>query len=295
MVTLPLSTQRIVATLHPAFAARGMHVFLPEIQRVIKRAANDARGASLVPLIRPQDIILEPTPEEFAAVLNSPKVVIDVETTYDRPRRILLCGVSSSQGCAVAPWEEPYISQVSKVLMDDNVTKVGHNFAFDIGAFREAGLEIRGPVFDTIQVGALLWPPPSRKKSSGGKGDIRWLALSSCVLRVLAGVAYWKEPDNPATQSFYKGGWPDVPAHLYEALYCGLDCIYTGLLADCERRLLRVERLEGLYYTIVAPAGSVLCRMEGRGMLIDVKKRDSLRLECIETIEREEEKVQKMG
>jgi len=276
---------------------KGMPQFRDEIRRVIRRAANWSRGTGTAP--RRPDVRF-PTPEQLEAALAGSKCVsIDVETAsdghggYDQ-EKITICGIAPRElnRAYVVPWTDEYIGIITDVLQSREILKVGHNFAYDMRAFRAYGIEPAWPVVDTIQAGALLWPPQPRSRAVSGAGDVRWLALAACVLRVVDGVPYWKEPSTPAARAIYRTAWPDIPDHLHGMLYCALDAYYTGLLWEAEAELLTEQQMMKLFREIVAPAGLVLSKLESRGMLIDPELRDHLYTETEQHIWTLTEKVE---
>lgn len=285
MIILPSTVETVVATLHPAFAMRGSPQFRDEIRRVILRASNRARGEGK--LWRP-DVVF-PSPDELERALDdASSVAIDVETAgLDRPEDITIAGLAPIGGSVTyaVPWTGEYREIVAHVLQSPRTIKVGHNFAFDMRAFRAYGIEPEWPVYDTIQAAALLWPPRPRRKVDGQMGSIRWLALAACVLRVIDGVPMWKHPSFDATKALYFTTWPEVPEWRHPFLYCALDAYYTGLLWLAESELLRETGMWGLFNKVVATAGLTLSRVESRGMLIDIPARDAMIDETEEQIE----------
>lgn len=254
---------------------RGNPQFRNEIRRTILRAANAARGN--VTLRRP-DVVF-PTPDALDDALDGCRAIaIDVETAgLDRPTDITIVGLAplGSRVTYAVPWAGEYREIIASILQSDRVLKIGHNFAFDMRAFRAYGIEPEWPVYDTIQAGALLWPPRPRRKADGQMGSIRWLALAACVLRCVDGVAMWKRPATEAAKALYGATWPEVPPWRHPFLYCALDAYYTGLLWLAEQELLGQAGMDGLFTRIVAPAGLTLSRVESRGMLIDPVARDA--------------------
>jgi DNA polymerase I-like protein with 3'-5' exonuclease and polymerase domains len=273
MLHLPDSVESVVASLHPAFAMRGMPQFRDEIRRAIRRAANWSRGEGK--FRRPR--VRFPASDDFAdAIRGSGPLAIDVETD-GLSDRITICGVAPlhTDMAYVVPWEADYISIMKEVLESKRV-KIGHNFSFDMKAFRAYGIEPQWPVVDTIQAASLVWPPQSRSRQGDGGGDVRWLGLAQCVLRVVDGVPFWKQPGTDAAKAIYRASWPEVPDWQHGWLYCGLDAFYDGLLWLAEQQLLKEMGLWDLFTRIVAPAGLVASRMECRGLLVDPDRRQRM-------------------
>jgi DNA polymerase I-like protein with 3'-5' exonuclease and polymerase domains len=181
----------------------------------------------------------------------------------------------------VVPWRDEYRDIVEDLLRDKSKTKIGHNFAFDCAAFRAHGVREAGPNYDTLQAAALLWPPQPRSKADARQGKARlkfkFYSLAACALRVLDGIAYWKEPNDPYQTAFYEAAFPDAHPTHHDELYCALDVIYTFRLWEAEAELLKREGMFDLFTKIVAPASVTLHALEERGMYLDTKVRDCLR------------------
>jgi DNA polymerase I-like protein with 3'-5' exonuclease and polymerase domains len=254
---------------------RGNPQFKDEIRRVILRAANWARGVGNLDLRRPD--VLFPTPEELERAMDDVTAVsIDIETNGLDSDTITIVGLApiGSTVAYVVPWSGDYRWLLQGIMQSPAITKIGHNFAFDMKAFRAYRIEPAWPVHDTIQAGALLWPPRPRKKAGPETSQVRWLALAACALRCLDGVPMWKQPWAPAAKALYAASWPEVPEWQQGMLYCGLDAYYTGILWQAQMELLKANGMLALFRDIVAPAGFALSQIEARGMLIDIPARD---------------------
>lgn len=248
-IPLPPQLHSIIITLHPAFALHGKPQFRPFIKSVLGRASRWALAEDGP--TRPHDgINLTPTVDEtdrllMDADLAGAPVVIDVETPMDNGSHIDLCGVSAGGRVHVFPWTTEHQHLIRDWARQPGVM-VGHNISFDLKALAAYGIR-PGPkrkVVDTIVAGALLWPPNKEVKKT------RWLALSTCVMRVLDGVGYWKtvpRKNKPPILTFrdamYRASWPMLAEWQYPRLYCALDCLYTGRLWAAQRQLLQTEQM----------------------------------------------------
>ena len=281
MLVLPEKVHTVAASVHPAYAMRGLPQMFPGIYHAVARAKRWAwkdEGPE-----RNFTFSLSPSPAALAQLLEAvpagTTVAVDVETPDDQPHKVELCGVATGPSTALCfPWTGDYIQVARDFLSRKDIIKVGHNFAFDQRAIRASGADVAFPMVDTIQAGALLWPPYKEVKKR------RWLALATCVTRVIDGVAYWKDADNPRTRAVFKVAYPRIPDFLHPRLYCALDCIYTLQLWHIERRLLDDEGMLKLYTDAIAPAAPVLVHMEETGMPIDEVLRGKLKLETEKAI-----------
>lgn len=296
---LPPNAHTVVATLHPAFAMRGLSQLKGSIRTAIGRARTWSFRNS--PPERGFNFYPNPTPNALAdALAATSRFVVDVETPRDAHKRITLCGVATATDSAfVVKWEEPYISIIKAALESPTRTKLGHNLSFDAQAFRAYDITLAWPIGDTIEAASLLWPPQPKSKQDERAGKVtakmKTLSLAACALRVFDNVAYWKEVDrNPQVEALYSAAWPQIPRGLYPWLYCANDCIITFRLWVALSELLKQEGLFELFTTIVAPASVVLHKMEHTGILLDVDRRDMLREECRTTIARADAKVKEL-
>lgn len=284
LLRLPPQVHTVVCSLHPSYAMHGNPQAWGMIYQAIQRArkwSNRDEGPS-----RKMRFLLDPTPEELREVLrggagcigghnfaydqlaflangcelqtrpNGPFWLVDIETPGEGQETVIeLVGVSTEPDFAVVfPWISPYIE-----------------------IFREA---TRGPeqrLVNTIDAGALIWPPTSRKVVKTGKEQkMPWLSLAMCVARVREDAPYWKDCDDSRTRAFYRTAFPDVPDYQHRRLYCALDCIYNRQLWAEQVPALRQLGVWPLYTNVVAPAGPVFVRMEARGVKIDAAKRAEL-------------------
>lgn len=273
MINLPLSIKALVVSLHPSHAFRGMPQLLPQIQRTIKRA----RQISTFGVQRPAvSVKFAKTAEQVRDYLraNPGPVSIDIETPGKHDSKtITIVGLSAAPGTGIVfRWNEEFADVMAELLQDPGRLKLGHNFAFDQHAFIANGIDPVLPVADTIVAEAALYPPFKEAKKR------RWLALSTCIARHVAGWPYHKEPYIERTKALYRVWFPDVPEGMYPLLYCALDAIGTLLLWNQQKEKLRRAGMWTLFTEVLCPAAFELVRMEDRGIPID----DDKRLEIIE-------------
>src|SRR5262249_35784751 len=142
----------------------GFHRFLDEIEDIAAppEAAWDTTAYQSID-----------TPEKLrdfvAELAKQPKVSVDTETTHLDPLRASLVGLSFSwkEGEAhYLPVRGPFgdkildpaatLEALRQVLTDPNIEKVGQNLKYDMLVLKRAGLEIAGPVTDTMILSYLL-------------------------------------------------------------------------------------------------------------------------------------------
>lgn len=270
-----------MSTLHPAFAMRGM----PQAWTGIYTALGRAKRWSQSPVgpTRNWKFILDPTPEELKAYLDTRHVwkemAVDVETPRDNPTHITICGIGIEPFTAILfPWREPFISIARPALQDPTVVKSGHNFGYDELAFMAYECDVAWPIWNTIEAESLLNPPYKEAKKR------RWLSLKpTCLVRYYDGVPFFGSHNNnigaaedPITRAFFRVAFPDVPDWLHERLYCGMDVIWTRLLRIAQRKALIKAGMLNVMLKYVAPAHPTIVRMERRGLPVDEKRRGEM-------------------
>lgn len=243
-LALPDPVHSLSASLHPAFALRGFPQFLPFIYTSIGRAVYWSRSPD--PPQRAYDLTLLDDQKKLTEVCcgASPGdvIAVDVETPEGKPTHIDICSLawSSTEGLCFT-WNLTNQSIVRSLLENPSIIKVGHNFGYDIRAFKAQGIQVQGPCMDTMDMCALLWPQPTTK-TEGGAG-FPWHSLSACTLRVIEDFAYWKRPDTPATRSFYRAAFPRVDDWKHARLYCTLDSLMTKRLFHVTREMLKLQEM----------------------------------------------------
>lgn len=91
----------------------------------------------------------------------------DIETTSKDPRACCIVGIAFSsqkhQGAYVAfPAEreaqDPILEEFRELLTRPDITKVGHNLKYDLTVLRRHGIEVAGPLVDTMLASYLIDP-----------------------------------------------------------------------------------------------------------------------------------------
>jgi DNA polymerase I-like protein with 3'-5' exonuclease and polymerase domains len=286
VINLPLSIKALVVSLHPSHAFKGMPQLLPQIQRTIKRARQITAFGVQRPAV---NVIFAKRSEQVREYLraNPGPISIDIETPGKHDSKtITIVGLSAGPGTGIVfRWNEDFADVMAEVLQDPKRLKLGHNFAFDQHAFIANGIDPVLPVADTIVAEAALYPPFKEAKKR------RWLALSTCIARHVAGWPYHKEPYTERTKALYRVWFPDVPEALYPLLYCALDAIGTLLLWNQQKEKLKRAGMWTLFTEVLCPAAFEIVRMEDRGIPIDDEKRLRIIGECDDAITKLTQKV----
>jgi len=270
---LPQSLTNISVSFHPSHAMLGMPQLWPSIYAAIRRC-KQASWAGETPR-REWTFTLTPSVQDLkkylGPVVGAIPIAVDIETPMEEHTKIELVGVSVTPGTAFSfPWTAEFIDAFGPYLEGPRPI-IGHNLAFDHLGFLAYELSVKGPNIDTIQVQSLITPPFAEAKKR------RWLALSTCVLRVLSETPYWKDFNDPRTEAFYKVAFPDVPHWLYPRLYNAMDVMFTLKLWLAQRELLDREGMLALFRDFVMPAAPVLVRMQDFGFRVHEPTRKEMR------------------
>lgn len=245
--------------------ACGFHRFLDEIAAETKseEAAWDYSGYRVVD-----------TPEAFSAFLDDlrrqPKFCLDTETTALDPLRAHLVGYAFSWEAGRAyylPVRGPEGSRVldpaatlealRPVLADPATEKVGQNLKYDMLVLRRAGVEIGGPVTDTMVLSYLL---------ESGERNHNLDELSRRLLN---------HTTVPITELIGKGKSQlrmDQVDVAKVTAYAGEDADAAWRLEAILAAKVREEGLWDLYAEVERPLIGILAAMEAAGVKVDVDR-----------------------
>ncbi len=231
------------------------------------------------------------TPESFAEFLiqldTQPRFALDTETTDLDPLRAQLVGLSFCWNPGEAwyiPVKGPLGSKTLNVedvldglrpiLTDPNRELVGQNLKYDLLVLNRPGLELAGPITDTMILSYLL--------ESGERNH----NLDELSRRLLDHAMI------PISDLIGKGknqrGMDQVPTEQVAA-YAGEDADAAWRLDAILRPRVEAEGMGDLYATLERPLINILARMEANGVKVDIKRLKTLsdefadRLETIKT------------
>ncbi len=207
--------------------------------------------------------------EQFIAELRQqPRFCVDTETTGLDPLRSDLVGMSFCWKAGDAyylPFRGPLWSKLldpvaalqalRPILADDQVEKVGQNVKYDMLALLRAGLELAGPVTDTMLLSYLL---------ESGERNHNLDQLSERLL---------DHKMIPITDLIGKGkkqGRMDQVEVARVAQYAAEDADATWRIEQILAPKVRAEGLWGLYADLERPLIAVLAGMEAAGIKVDV-------------------------
>ncbi|MGC8642894.1 MAG: DNA polymerase I [Isosphaeraceae bacterium] len=241
----------------------GFHGFLRELDSTEPDKQQTAWEATYHTIDTPELF------QEFLAELaRQPRFCIDTETTDLDPLRASLVGISACWKSGEAyylPVRGPIHCQVldpsmvleglKPLLSNSSIEKVGQNIKYDMLALGRAGVEIRGPITDTMVLSYLL--------ESGERNH----SLDQLSQRLLGHTMI------PITDLIGKGKKQmrmDQVDVSKVAEYAGEDADATWRIEAILTAKVQAEGLWKLYAEVERPLISILAGMERAGVKVDV-------------------------
>jgi DNA polymerase-1 len=231
--------------------------------------------------------VLVDTPEAFDAFLDDlkrqPRYALDTETTSTDPLRADLVGLSFAWALGIAYYlpvrgpegervlDEAATLQALKPVLEDPATeKIGQNLKYDLLVLARHGIELAGPITDTMVLSYLL--------ESGERNH----NLDELSRRLLEHTMI------PITSLIGKGKAQitmDVVPVAKVAEYAAEDADAAWRIAELLVPKVREEGLWALYETIERPLLCVLANMERTGIAIDAARLRALSKEYASRLE----------
>jgi DNA polymerase I len=143
-----------------------------------------------------------------------------------------------------------------KPLFTLDKLKIGHNIKYDIEVLNCNGIEVAGPLFDTM-VAAYLLDPTSGKYSLKKLGK---QFLGRDMIKLVELIGKDAEYEN----------FSEVPIDIATDYACS-DADVTFSLYDIFKLALKVQKLEKLFYNVEMPVVESIIEMELNGIAIDQK------------------------
>jgi DNA polymerase I len=239
----------------------GFHRFLNEIVPEPDYKAPEWRA----------DYVAVDTPEKFSRFLSElkaqPRFCFDTETTSIDPVRADLVGLAFSweEGKAYylpvrAPEGQPTLDEAATcaalrpILADPEVEKVGQNVKYDLLVLQRAGLEVGGPVSDTMVLSYLL----ESGERNHNLDQLSHRLLDHTMIPITALIGKGKNQ--------LRMDQVDVAK---VAEYAGEDADATWRIEAILAAKVRAEGLWPLYADLERPLIHVLARMEQIGVKVD--------------------------
>lgn len=220
--------------------------------------------------------------EKFLLQLKKQKeIVIDTETTSLHSVESELVGI----GFGFKKGEAHYLPakyrniEISRILADPKVKKIGHNIKYDYLALKVAGIKLSGIAFDTM-IAAYLLNPGARAF------DLDTLAFTEFGFR-----------KTPIESLIGKGKEQITMAEAPVAKvadYCCEDVDYTFRLKEKLEKEL-TPKLRKIFEEIEMPLAVVLAEMEYQGIRLDAEVLEKLSKEGRAEIAKLEKKIYKLA
>jgi DNA polymerase-1 len=152
--------------------------------------------------------------------------------------------------------EDEALGILQPLFADENALKIAHNFKFDYIMLNRAGLEIEGPVFDTMLAGYLLDASQRLKMDILAKKYLNYEPIS--IKKLIGSGKKQKTMDQipPEEITAYACEDADITLCLYEAL----------------KPILEKDELIDIAEKIEFPLIKVLAEMEMKGVRVDREK-----------------------
>jgi len=191
------------------------------------------------------------------------EVCFDTETSSIEPRHADIVGMSFSFQAKEAyyvaiPHEfekaKAVVSEFSTFFKDEKIEKIAHNIKYDLKVLSRYGLQIKGPVFDTMIAHYLINPESRQSMDFLAKFYLNYQPI---LIETLIG----KKGKN-------QGSLADLdPKEIVD--YACEDADVTYRLKLIFEPQLEKEHLKNLFYSLEMPLVFVLKEMEENGIAID--------------------------
>jgi DNA polymerase-1 len=202
----------------------------------------------------------------------------DTETDGTDMMHSRLVGISlasvSGEACYIplnidgAPPEEEAIKILQPLFEDENSLKIAHNFKFDYIMLNRAGLEIEGPVFDTMLGGYLLDASQKLNMDAMAKKYLNYEPIS--IKELIGDGKKQKTMDKILPQEITPYACEDADITL---------CLYEEL-----KPKLKEDELENIAEIIEFPLIKVLAGMEMKGIRVDREKLEEFSAELADDL-----------
>lgn len=245
-----------------------------------------------VPVATSHHSSLRDTPHQYIAVTDevtfetlcreleaADTIALDTETTGFTLHEDRIVGLSFAtvpRRAYYIPFAQPgevpaaWRDRINAILGKEQLAVVGHNIKFDLLMLRDAGINVKGRIFDTMVMHYLINP------------DARH-GLDEVALEMLSYRPIPYEELNPDV----KPDQIDLYAIPLERLvdYAAEDADVTLQLYQALQKPFGMQKLWPLYDATEGPLVAVLADMEWEGLAIDLAHLDALRVQFNEEIE----------
>ncbi|MCB9182328.1 MAG: DNA polymerase I [Flavobacteriales bacterium] len=202
-----------------------------------------------------------------AQLKKQPRFCFDTETTSTDERTAELVGLAFSwkphEGHYVPVPADPSEAQrivgiFKPILENEAIGKVAQNAKYDLRVLARYGVEVKGPLFDTMVAHFLL--KPDQQKHGMDYLSETYLGYRPVSIEALIG-----EKGRGKVQKSMR----DVPVEQVKE-YAAEDADITWQLADRFEPLLKADEVDTLFRDVEMPLVQVLADMETEGIRIDI-------------------------
>ena len=234
------------------------------------------------------DYQLVDTPDKIknlvAVLQGSKEICLDTETTGTDPIKARLVGVSFSikegQGWYVPVYEKQEALELLRPIYENpDIIKVGQNLKYDLQVLQNHGIELRGPMFDTMIAHYLLHP-----EMRHGMDYLAEAYLHYQTIHIDELIGTGKNQKSMAELS---------PEEVY--VYTCEDTDITLRLKNLFAPELEKEGLMKLFQEIEMPLMPVLAYMERNGVCIDTEGLRETSVLYSEEMQRIEEEIYQLA
>ena len=267
------TVQAIMAELH--FNALGRDIEATFFGGHPERSAPREMGAFATIASTPHEYLAVVDDATFSALCDelegADTIALDTETTGFTLHENRVVGVSFSTVPARAYYiplarqgevPDAWRARLQRILANGNVAIVGHNLKFDLLMLRDAGIVVKGRIYDTMVMHYLVNPDARH-----GLNDVAMELLN------YSPVPYESLDPNVKPEQI------DLYAVPLERLvdYAAEDADIALQLYHALKKIFDAQRLSGLYERTEGPLVSVLADMEWNGLSVDLAHFDALR------------------
>jgi DNA polymerase-1 len=163
------------------------------------------------------------------------------------------------------------LGALTQIFEDEQIAKIGHNLKYGIMILKQDGINIKGPLFDTMIASYLI--NPNKPNHSLEEVSLEYLSYRKKTFTEVLGK---------------KSSFSEVPLE-DAASYASEDASLSLELKEALLNSLKENDLENIYLTMEMPLIYVLADMEAAGVKIDSNKLEGISKE----LERELEGIQR--
>ena len=165
-------------------------------------------------------------------------------------------------------------------LESQTILKIGQNIKFDLIVLHHYGLEVKGPLFDTMVAHYLLYP--------GLKHNMDYLAETYLNYKTI------HIDELIGKRGKHQGSMRNLPPERIKNYACE-DSDITFQLKEILEKELVIQQMDSLFYELEMPLLRVLYQMETTGVKLDVEFLKNYRQEIVDKIQDIEKQIYKLA